>query len=258
MAEDTKTDEAPENAGEPQPQAGNPEGEGGDKGMWNTPNSDVAKPIILSPFWPKWKCLQHYHVPLEEAVLLSCNTDPESYENYFDNASNPEDRHGFENADLRMEIATRVSGEGAGELFDVVRVPERDGRETITVRLSKFAKWAKDMKQQSEEVWGTLPDEFKKLAIKPKPTWPWGPYTNKKLNALADAVEKFWAGYDESAPRQADHRIEDVCKYLTELAEETVLSAVAEAIDYVIRPDNWGTGRVKGTGTPKGKSKRKQ
>ncbi len=251
VAEENKTDEVAENAGEPQPQAGKPEDEGGDKGIENTPNSDVAKPNILSPFWPKWKCLQHYHVPLEEAVFLSCDMDPESYEDYFDNASNPEDRYGFEEADLRLEIATRVSGEA----FDVVRVPERNGRETITVRLSEFAKWAKDMKRQSAEVWGGLPDDFEKLAIEPQPTWPWGPYTTKKLNALADAVSEFWKGYDEAASRPDKHRTEDVREYLTKVCKEKVKPDVADHIDNIIRPDNWGSGRVKGTGFPKGSSK---
>lgn len=251
MAEDTKTDEALENAGEAQSQAGTPEGEGGDKGIGNMPHSDFAKPVIRLPFWPKWKCLQHYHLPLLEAVLLSCDMDPESYEDYFDNASNPEDRYGFEEADLRLEIATRVSGEA----FDVVPVPERDGRETITVRLSAFAKWATDMKQQSEEVWGTLPNAFEKLASEPIPTWPWGSYTTKNLNALADAVREYWKDYSEEAPRPEKHRIEDVCNYLTKVRKKTVVPAVAEAIDYIIRPDKWGSGSVKGVAFPKGSSK---
>ena len=254
MAEDTKTDETQENAGEPQRQAGKQEGEGGDKGTGGTPHSGAEMPVIRSPFWPKWKCLQHYHVPLSEAVLLSCDMDPESYENHFENASNPEDRYGFDKLDLRMEIATRVSGEA----FDVVRVPERNGHETIMVRLSAFAKWAKDMKQQSEEVWGGLLDDFEKLAVDPRPTWPWGSYTTKNLNALADAVGEFWKGYDESAPSPEAHRIEDVRKYLTKVRKETVPPAVAEAIDYIIRPDKWGSGRVKGTGFPKGGSKREK
>lgn len=251
VAEETKTHEVPENAWEPQRQVGTPEGEGGDKEMGNAPPSDFAKPVMRSPFWPKWKCLQHYHVPLLEVVLLSCDMDPESYEDYFDNASNPEDRYGFEEADLRLEIATRVSGEA----FDVVRVPERDGRETITVRLSAFAKWAKDMKRQSAEVWGTLPDDFEKLAIEPQPTWPWGPYTTKKLNALADAVSEFWKGYDEAAPRPDKHRTEDVREYLTNVRKEKVKPDVADHIDNIIRPDNWGTGPVKGVVFPKGSGK---
>ena len=128
-------------------------------------HSDFAKTVIRSPFWPKWKCLQHYHVPLFEAVLLSCDMDPESYDDYFENATNPEDRYGFEETDLRMEVATRVSGEA----FEVTRIPERDGRQTTMVRLSAFAKWAKDMQQQSEEVWGKLPRAFKDLAVDPIP-----------------------------------------------------------------------------------------
>ena len=248
-----KTEKTQENAGEPQRQAGKQEGEGGDKGT-GTPHSDAEMPVIRSPFWPKWKCLQHYHVPLSEAVLLSCDMDPESYEEYFQDATTPEDRDGFENADLRMEIATRVSGEA----FAVVRVPERNGRETIMVRLSAFAKWAKDMKQQSEEVWGTQPKGFEELASEPIPTWPWGLYTNTKLNALADAVRKFWTDYSEKAPRPVEHRIEDVREYLTKVRKPAVVPAVAEAIDYVIRPDKWGSGSVKGVAFPRGGSKSKK
>jgi hypothetical protein len=252
VAEDTKTDEVAENAGESQRQVENTKGEGGEKEAGNAPHSDFAKPVIRSPFWPKWKCLQHYHVPLLEAVLLSCDMDPENYVNYFkENADDRDDDYGFEEFDLRMEIATRVSGEA----FKVVRVPERNHREIIMVLLSEFAKWAKDMKQQSEEVWGGLPNDFEKLAVDPRPTWPWGSYTTKKLNALADAVGEFWKGYDEAAPRPDKHRTEDVLKYLTNVRKETVPPDVADKIDNIIRPDKWVPGRVKGTGLPKGSRK---
>jgi hypothetical protein len=127
------------------------------------PRLDVEKPAIAPPFWPKWRCLQHYHIPLWEAVLLSCDMDPESYDNWIELAMDPTDRFGFDELDLRMDISTRVS-RMAGDRFDVVRVPERDGSEGIMVRLNKFALWAKDMETQSEKDWGKLPNDFRSLA----------------------------------------------------------------------------------------------
>jgi hypothetical protein len=276
VTEETKTEQSAENAEGTRNQAEKVEGtrdqvevegEGGNEASETVPRPDVARPVIDPPYWPKWMCLRAYHVPLWEAVLLSCNMDPDGYDNWRENAVDPTDRYGFEKVDLRMDISTRVLDQAS---FDVLRVPQRDGGETILVRLGMYAKWAKEeMEKQSKEVWGKLPDEFERLAVRPEPTWPWGPYTNRKLNALADAVKKFWKDYKKDAPRPKDHGMRDVVKYLTgkdpeaaptavatetaptAVAPETVPTAIAEAIDYIIRPDDWGSGVVKGSGFPK-------
>lgn len=216
-----------------------------------TRESSVEKPP--TPFWTKWNQFQFYEVTLLEAVALSRNIEPDALHDFLSDQSSLDENDSpvFDEVfDLRFDIAQKV----AGDAFKVRRVPERDGSETIRVRLHLFAHWTLVMRKSFPDTWGELPEAFVALAAKEPPRkWPWGNYTTDKLNALSTAVEYFWRDYHDGDERPPKHRVRDVRDYLLDGEREIkITKGVALSIDNIIRPDHWGTGPVKGQMFPRG------
>ena len=69
--------------------------------------------------------------------------------------------------------------------------------------------------------------------------WPWGAYTTKGLEILADAVRLFWADFDPEAPDDAPTN-EQVIEYLT---RRGMSERVAQAVASLIRHEKAPVGR---------------
>lgn len=227
MVEDAKTGESSENISNGQEQAA-------------PPSHDEDTPLNYRPFWDRWRCCRFFPVDLDEAVALSCNFETDVVENWGLFGLGDEDLDEFH---VRLDIAKRAAASGSA--FDVVRVPEKDGTETIKVlHLYDFVNWALKMRQQQLKLWETLPDEFVELSVEAPPsTWPWRTkYTTPLLEELKAAVERFWKDCDPEVPPKYDEDDRDwkeVKKFLVTERNVGTSETAAKAIDKIIRHKHW-------------------
>lgn len=74
--------------------------------------------------------------------------------------------------------------------------------------------------------------------------WPWGNYTTKNLELLADVAKQWWSTYDPDVPGTAPTN-RDVIEYVKAKGESTKLG---DSIASILRADDLPTGRRKSSG----------
>lgn len=227
MTKKTKTGEQSKNVGDSQKQAASP------------PQGENP-PANYRPFWDKWRCCRFFPIDLDEAVALSCNFETEVVDGWDLFGLNDEDLDEFR---VRLDIANRAAESGG--VFDVVRVPEKDGRETVKVRrLYDFVRWALQMRGQDLKLWKNVPKEFVELAVEaPSPKWPWGDRTTELLDHMAAAGEFWREKYDPAFPATAPTS-DDIEKFLLKRkwGKKDFPKRVAEVMAQILRPDDLKSG----------------
>jgi hypothetical protein len=185
-----------------------------------------------TPDWKYW--VNNATVELWECVALSLDIDPEAVEYQesrgyvFWRKKEPKRR-----LDQLVRLVLHTNNQLA--IKEVAENPPY-----ISVNLCQFVHWAAPK-------WTPFPAALMRMvpaAVPHASKWPWGEYTNKNLDALVAAAQKFWSNGDSSKKSRTPKNPE-VWQWLVKEYELT--ENIAKAVATIIRPE----------GAPKGNESRK-
>jgi hypothetical protein len=197
---------------------------------------DTKKEKAPSDSEPNWKVLESsrtYEISLRKAVAASCNFEDAVLDGPESQYPAAEVLAKFHD---RMQVAF-LAGRTTESGLNLRWILDDDGVEIAMVRLDHFVGWTVRMKQRGYPLWDELDAKFQELAEERPLLWPWGRYTTTLLDALREAVEKFWKNQDPNAKpnKDKDPSKAVVVKHFSPERVPFVSETSAKAIDKIIR-----------------------